>query len=53
MTAGGVTYKVSSDVHCYNRDMKMWVTLSEAHAYAEQCTIYTSGGYVRCIEVKK
>ena len=53
VTAGGVTYKVSSDVHCYNRDMKMWVTLSEAHAYAEQCTIYTSGGYVRCIEVKK
>ena len=53
VTAGGVTYKVSSDVHCYNRDMKMWVTLSEAHAYAEQCTIYTSGGYVRCIEVKR
>lgn len=53
VTVGGMTYKVPSDVHCYNRDMKMWVTLAEAHAYADQCNIYTDGGYVRCIEVKR
>lgn len=53
VTVGGMTYRVPSDVHCYNGDMKMWVTLAEAHAYAEQCTIYTEGGYVRCIEVRR
>ena len=53
VTIGGRTYKVPSDVLCYNRDMKMWVTLAEAHAYADQCNIYTDGGYVRCIEVKR
>ena len=53
VTIGGRTYKVPSDVLCYNRDMKMWVTLAEAHAYADQCNIYTDGGYVRCVEVKR
>lgn len=53
VTIGGRTYTVPSNVLCYNRDMKMWVTLAEAHAYAEQCSIYTEGGYVRCIEVKR
>lgn len=53
VTVGGITYKVPSNVLCYNRDMKMWVTLAEAHAYADQCNIYTDGGYVRCIEVKR
>lgn len=53
VTVGGTTYRVSPDVHCYNRDMKQWVTLAEAHAYAEQCTIYTEGGYVRCIAVER
>lgn len=53
VTIGGRTYKVPSNVLCYNRDMKMWVTLAEAHAYAESSNIYTEGGYVRCIEVKR
>lgn len=53
VTIGGRTYKVPSNVLCYNRDMKMWVTLAEAHAYAESSSIYTEGGYVRCIEVKR
>ena len=53
VTIGGSTYKVPSNVLCYNRDMKMWVTLAEAHAYAESSSIYTEGGYVRCIEVKR
>lgn len=53
VTIGGRTYKVPPNVLCYNRDMKMWVTLAEAHAYAESSSIYTDGGYVRCIEVKR
>nr|WP_326125653.1 S-layer homology domain-containing protein [uncultured Oscillibacter sp.] len=53
VTVGGRTYKVPANVLCYNGDMKMWVTLAEAHAYADQCNIYTDGGYVRCIEVKR
>lgn len=53
VTVGGRTYTVPSDVLCYNRDMKLWVTLAEAHAYADRCSIYTDGGYVRCIEVKR
>lgn len=53
VTIGGVTYKVPSSVLCYNRDMKMWVTLAEAHAYTESSNLYTEGGYVRCIEVKR
>lgn len=51
VTIGGATYRVPSNVLCYNRDMRMWVTLADAHAYAEQCNLYTEGGYVRCIEV--
>lgn len=51
VTIGGRTYKVPSDVLCYNRDMKLWVTLAEAHAYSDHCNIYIDGGYVRCIEV--
>ncbi len=53
VTVGGTTYTVPANVLCYNRDMKMWVSLSEAHAYADRCNIYTDGGYVRCIEVKR
>lgn len=53
VTIGGTTYRVPSNVQCYNRDMKMWVTLAEAHAYAESSSIYTEGGYVRCIEAKR
>lgn len=53
VTIGGRTYKVPSNVQCYNRDMKRWVTLAEAHAYSDHCSIYTDGGYVRCIEVKR
>lgn len=53
VTIGGRTYTVPSDVRCYNRDMRQWVTLAAAHAYADKCDIYTEDGYVRCIEVKR
>lgn len=53
VTLGGTTYRVPSNVLCYNRDMRMWVSLAEAHAYSDHCNIYTDGGYVRCIEVSR
>ncbi len=49
--AGGRTYSISNDILCYNRDTRSWVTLSEAHAYANKCNLYTHNGQVRIIEV--
>lgn len=51
VTVGGRTYTVPSDVPCYNRSTKRWVTLAAAHGYAETANLYVSGSIVRVIEV--
>ena len=51
VTVGGRTYTVPSDVLCYNRQTKDWVSLSAAHAYASESTLYIHNGVVRIIEV--
>ncbi|MEA4814580.1 MAG: S-layer homology domain-containing protein [Oscillospiraceae bacterium] len=49
---GGQTYKVSSDVQCYNRTGGKWITLDKAHAFAESSTLYyDSLGVVRVVVV--
>lgn len=52
VTIGGRGYTVSDDVPCYNADSGTWITLSEAHAYADTADVYVSDGVVRVIEVK-
>ena len=53
VTVGGRTYTVASDVPCYNSVAKSWMTLSQAHGYANTANLYVSGGVVRVIEVGK
>lgn len=48
----GMVYSVSEDVLCYNRSTKRWMTLSEAHAYAENCSLYVLDGVVRALEIE-
>jgi hypothetical protein len=44
----GQTYKVASDVQCYNSASGKWVTLDRAHAFADKATLYyDSLGVVR------
>ena len=52
VTVGGRTYRVPTDVPCYNKDTGKWMTLSEAHAYASVSNLYVKDGTVRVIEVK-
>ncbi|MBQ2996580.1 MAG: S-layer homology domain-containing protein [Oscillibacter sp.] len=52
VTVKGKLYAVSEDVLCYNRSTGRWMTLSEGHAYAEECTLYVLDGIVRIVEVK-
>ena len=52
VTVGGRSYTVPGNVLCYNRDSKMWVSLDEAHAYANQANLYVKDGIVRVIEVR-
>lgn len=49
VTVGGRTYTVPSDVPCYNRSTKRWVTLAAAHGYAETANLYVSGSIVRSL----
>ena len=51
VTVSGRTYTVPSGVLCYNRQTQRWVSLSEAHAYASQSSLYVENGVVRVIEV--
>lgn len=51
VTVGGRTYTVPSDVGCYNKTTKTWMTLSQAHAYAGTADLYVRNGVVRIIEV--
>lgn len=51
VTAGGRTYSVPSSVVCYNSRTKDWITLDEAHAYAEKADLYIHNGAVRMIQV--
>jgi hypothetical protein len=39
-------------VICRNRSTGRWMTLSEAHAYADRCDLYVLDGIVRAVEVK-
>ena len=52
VTVGGRTYRVSADVPCFNKDTGTWMTLSQAHAYADVSNLYVKDGTVRVIEVK-
>ena len=47
----GTLYSVPEDVLCYNRDSGRWMTLSQAHAYAEASNLYVCDGTVRVVEV--
>ena len=52
VTVGGRSYTIPSNVMCYNRDLRSWVTLEEAHAYAKECDMYASDdGVIRAIEI--
>lgn len=51
VTVGGRTYQVPSDVFCYNRTTKTTLSLSAAHAYAQQADLYVYDGIVYGIEV--
>ncbi|MGO5050446.1 S-layer homology domain-containing protein [Dysosmobacter sp. Sow4_B12] len=53
VTVGGRTYTVPEDVACYNSAAKSWLTLSQAHGYADTANLYVSDGVVRVIEVGK
>ena len=53
VTVGGRMYTVASDVPCYNSAAKSWMTLSQAHGYANTANLYVSDGVVRVIEVGK
>ena len=54
VTVGGRTYTVNDDVSCYNAATERWVTLDEAHAFADRCDLYVDGtGTVRVIEVDR
>ncbi len=51
-TVNGRSYSIPSTAACRNRDSGKWVSLSEAHAYAEKCDMYADGdGVIRAIEV--
>ena len=53
VTVEGRTYTISSSVICYNRDNGTWLTLDQAHAYADQADLYASDdGVIRAIEVR-
>lgn len=51
VTIGGRTYTVPSNVACYNRTTRSWMSLSAAHAYADVCDMYMKDGVIRVIEV--
>ncbi len=51
VVVGGRSYTIPSEIMCYNRDTRNWVSLGEAHAYAEKCNLYIHNGVVRAIEV--
>lgn len=51
VTMDGRTYTIPSDVQCYNKGLHAWVTLEEAHAYANVLDMYESDGIIRIIEV--
>lgn len=53
VTVGGRSYTVPSDVLCYNKTNRRWVTLDEARAFATSSTLYVDkSGYVRVVEVQ-
>ena len=52
VTAAGRTYAVPADVVCYNADGQRFVSLSEAHAYADRADLYVQDGVVRAIQVR-
>ena len=48
---GGRSYRVPADVKCYNKATGMWITLSQAHAYAGSSDLYVEDHVVRIVEV--
>ena len=52
VTVSGRTYTVPEDVACYNAATRRWLTLDQAHAFAERSNLYVDGsGVVRVVEV--
>lgn len=52
VTAAGRTYEVAQGVLCYNKTLKSWVSLEEAHAFSNSSDLYVDNtGMVRIIEV--
>lgn len=52
VTVNGRTYSVPGTVQCCNKDTGSWITLDQAHAYANTCRMYAdANGVVRVIEV--
>ncbi|MDD3164623.1 MAG: S-layer homology domain-containing protein [Oscillospiraceae bacterium] len=49
---GGKLYPVADDVVCYNKVSDTWLSLTDAHSYAEKATLYADKhGIIRAIEV--
>lgn len=53
VSVGNRTYTVPEDVPCYNASTERWISLDEAHAFANKCDLYVDGGIVRALEVKQ
>ena len=51
VTVGGRTYTVAPDVLCYNNVTHDWMTLEQAHAYADTANLYVHNGVIRVIKV--
>ena len=52
VTVNGRTYRVASDVICYNKSSESWVSLSVAHSYANVSDLYAdNSGVIRVVEV--
>lgn len=52
VTVDGRTYNIPTNVMCFIKDMREWVTVAEAHAYAKECDMYASDdGVIRAIEI--
>lgn len=51
VTINGRTYTVPVDVPCFNRETGSWMSLADAHAYADAADLYVEDNVVRAIQV--
>lgn len=52
VTTMGRTYEVAPNVLCYNPEIKEWMSLEDAMAYAKSADLYVQDGVVRAIELR-